>query len=127
MKSQATFLFGLGVSSVPDNSSSLYCSNTAKSIESEWNLLNIVVSKLDREQPLSSGVSRYSAFEIYQQGLRDKAYFFQTLAWRNHYKKIIRNEPRFTVNDADFSSSTSGSDISSSVSSVSSSLSNLAF
>lgn len=80
MKSQASIILGLGVSSVPDNSSSLYCSNTARSLESESKLLNIVIPKLDREQPLSSGVSRYSAFEIYQQGLRDKAHYFHTLA-----------------------------------------------
>ena len=81
MNSQATFILGgLGVSSVPDNSSTLYCSNTARSLESESKLLSLVISKLDREQPLSSGVSRYSAFEIYQQGLRDQAYYFHRLA-----------------------------------------------
>lgn len=127
LKSQATFILGLGVSSVPNNSSGLYCSNATRSLESEWNLLSIVISKLDKEQPLSSGVSRYSAFQIYEQTLREKAYYFHRLAWKHEYKKVIMREPRFTANDTDFSSSSSGSDFSSSVSSVSSSLYNLAF
>lgn len=79
--------------------SSRYCCNKAWAKREEGNSLELVIDKLDNDHPLSSGTSRLSAFSSYIGDLHKEALYYDRLARKHLYRKIVMNESRFRKNE----------------------------
>lgn len=74
--------------------------NKALGKRNEASVLELVVGKIDMDQPINSGTSRLSAFTSYIGSLHSEALKFDYIAKKNVYRKMIMSEPRFRINES---------------------------
>lgn len=73
---------------------SKYWASKALFKRDEANTLELVINKLDVNQPLSHGTSRLSAFASFIGDLHSEAFKYDSIARKNQYRKMIMSESR---------------------------------
>lgn len=89
----------LPVDHTNSTTASRYWANKALTKRNEASTLELVISKIDIDQPLSSGTSRLSGFVPYILDLHSQALKYDYIARRNQYRNMIMSESKFTIND----------------------------
>ena len=64
----------------------------AINLQHEENMLATVVKKLDKDQPLPSGISRWASIQEYIGELRADRFNSEKFAYRNHYRDVVMKE-----------------------------------
>ena len=84
----------LGLLSAVTNTSaaSKFHTKRALDLKQEETLLAIVVPKLDQEQPLSNGCSRWASIQEYIGDLRRGVVHSERFAYRNYYRDVVMGE-----------------------------------
>lgn len=98
MRASISSILLLSVDHTNSSAASQFWANRALGKRNESSILELVVGKIDADQPLSSGTSRLSAFSSYIGDLHSEALKFDYIARKNQYRKLIMSEPRFRVN-----------------------------
>ena len=94
------------------SAASKFHAKRALSFKEEETLLTIVVPKIDQDQPLSNGCSRWASIQEYIGDLRREGFYSEKFAYRHYYREVVMGE--FVNHDT--------SSVSSVVSSVASSI-----
>lgn len=74
---------------------SCYWAKKALAKKNEADKLELVLTKLDIDSPLSGNTSRLSGFTSYIGDLYAEALRFDSIARKNQFRKMITSEPRF--------------------------------
>lgn len=92
---QATVTGLLPIDHEPSTMSSRYWARKAWAKKYEGDKLELVLDKLDRDSPLSSGIStRASAFRSFIGDFYAEALKYDHTARKHQYRKLVTSEPR---------------------------------
>lgn len=78
---------------------SIFHAKKAISLKQEENNLATVLQKLDKEQPLPSGRSRWTSFQEYIGELRVDRFNSEKFAYRNYYRDVVMKEMKEIFQD----------------------------
>lgn len=95
----ALILF-LPVDHTNSTAASRYWAAKSLATRNEARTLELVLQKIDKDQPLSCDTSRLAAFTSYITEIYSEALRYDSIARRNQYRKMIMSEPRFRENES---------------------------